>query len=57
MCSSDLGIAVLVALSQIKDFLGLRIAKMPGDFFGIVSTGSHEGAVRRLHFQPRQLGR
>lgn len=32
------GIAVLVALSQIKDFLGLRIAKMPGDFFGIVST-------------------
>ena len=32
------GIAVLVALSQIKDFLGLRIAKMPGDFFGIIST-------------------
>ena len=27
-----------MALSQIKDFLGLRIAKMPGDFFGIVST-------------------
>lgn len=27
------GIAVLVALSQLKDFLGLKIAKMPGDFF------------------------
>ena len=32
------GIAVLVALSQIKDFLGLRIEKMPGNFFGILST-------------------
>ncbi len=27
------GIAVLIALSQMKDFLGLKIAKMPGDFF------------------------
>ena len=27
------GIAVLIALSQIKDLLGLRIAKMPADFF------------------------
>ncbi|MGE5649262.1 MAG: SulP family inorganic anion transporter [Bacillota bacterium] len=27
------GIAVLVALSQLKDFLGLKIDKMPGDFF------------------------
>jgi SulP family sulfate permease len=27
------GIAVLIALSQIKDFLGIKIAKMPGDFF------------------------
>ncbi|HEY8099644.1 MAG TPA: SulP family inorganic anion transporter [Burkholderiaceae bacterium] len=27
------GIAVLIALSQIKDFFGLQIAKMPGDFF------------------------
>ena len=32
------GIAVLVAVSQIKDFLGLRIASMPGDFFGILSS-------------------
>ncbi|MBI5279066.1 MAG: STAS domain-containing protein [Burkholderiales bacterium] len=27
------GIAVLIALSQVKDWLGLSIAKMPGDFF------------------------
>jgi SulP family sulfate permease len=27
------GIAVLIGLSQLKDFLGLRIAKMPADFF------------------------
>lgn len=28
------GIAVLVALSQLKDFLGLTVARMPADFFG-----------------------
>jgi SulP family sulfate permease len=27
------GIAVLIALSQVKDFFGLAIDKMPGDFF------------------------
>jgi len=32
------GIAVLIALSQIKDYLGLSVAAMPADFFGIVST-------------------
>ncbi len=32
------GIAVLIGLSQIKDFLGLSIARMPGDFFGIVGA-------------------
>jgi sulfate permease, SulP family len=35
------GIAVLIALSQIKEFLGLTIAHMPGNFFGIVSTLGH----------------
>jgi sulfate permease, SulP family len=30
------GIAVLVALSQIKDFLGLKVGNMPADFFGII---------------------
>jgi SulP family sulfate permease len=28
------GIAVLIALSQVKDFLGLKIKAMPADFFG-----------------------
>ena len=32
------GIAVLIALSQVKDFLGLTIPKMPGDFFGILGA-------------------
>ena len=32
------GIAVLIALSQIKDFLGLSVASMPADFFGILRT-------------------
>ena len=32
------GIAVLIALSQVKDFLGLSTPKMPGDFFGILGT-------------------
>ncbi len=32
------GIAVLVGLSQIKDFLGLKVGNMPADFFGIIST-------------------
>ncbi|GIZ52153.1 SulP family inorganic anion transporter [Noviherbaspirillum aridicola] len=27
------GIAVLIALSQVKDFFGLRIDRLPGDFF------------------------
>ncbi|MBL0420128.1 STAS domain-containing protein [Ramlibacter sp. AW1] len=30
------GIAVLIALSQLKDWLGLDIARMPADFFGQV---------------------
>ena len=32
------GIAVLIALSQMKDFFGLHIDKMPGDFFAQVQT-------------------
>ena len=30
------GIAVLIALSQVKDFLGLKIVAMPADFLGIL---------------------
>lgn len=32
------GIAVLIALSQMKDFLGLKVAKMPGDFFAQIKV-------------------
>jgi SulP family sulfate permease len=32
------GIALLIALSQIKDFFGLPIAKMPGDFFAQIQV-------------------
>ncbi|CAL61161.1 putative sulfate permease (SulP family) [Herminiimonas arsenicoxydans] len=32
------GIAVLIALSQMKDFFGLHIEKMPGDFFAQIQT-------------------
>jgi sulfate permease, SulP family len=32
------GIAVLIAASQIKDWLGLDVAKMPADFFAMLST-------------------
>jgi SulP family sulfate permease len=35
------GIAVLIGLSQVKDFLGLSIVNMPADFFGILSTLGH----------------
>ncbi|SFB68689.1 sulfate permease, SulP family [Polaromonas sp. OV174] len=36
------GIAVLIALSQIKDLLGLSIAKMPADFFSqLGAIGEH----------------
>jgi sulfate permease, SulP family len=32
------GIAVLIALSQVRDWLGLGIEKMPGDFFNQVKV-------------------
>ena len=32
------GIAVLIALSQLRDAMGLDIAKMPGDFFGQIDA-------------------
>ncbi len=35
------GIAVLIMLSQIKDLLGLQIASMPADFFGILNALGH----------------
>lgn len=39
------GIAVLIGLSQLKDLLGLDIAKMPADFFSQIRTlGEHIGS-------------
>ncbi|MBU1818130.1 MAG: sodium-independent anion transporter, partial [Gammaproteobacteria bacterium] len=32
------GIAVLIALSQVKDWLGLSVDRMPGNFFSQVNT-------------------
>ena len=32
------GIAVLIMVSQVKDFLGLSVKAMPADFFGILHT-------------------
>ena len=40
------GIAVLIASTQIKDFLGLRIDRVPGDFLGrLRSIAEHWGTV------------
>ena len=40
------GIAVLIGLSQLKDVLGLDIAKMPADFFGqLHSLATHIGSL------------
>ena len=32
------GIAVLIALSQIKDFLGMQVTAMPANFFGVLQA-------------------
>ncbi len=40
------GIAVLIALAQVKDLLGLHIAQMPADFFGqIDAITRHAGSI------------
>jgi len=35
------GIAVIIALQQVRDFLGLPIARMPADFFAQIDTLLH----------------
>ena len=47
------GIAVLIMVSQVKDFLGLQVQRMPADFFGIVSTLS--GNVHTTNVQALAL--
>lgn len=45
------GIAVLIGLSQLRDLLGLQIAKMPGDFFGqLHALGAHLASFNRDAF-------
>jgi sulfate permease, SulP family len=48
------GIAVLIALSQLKDLLGLKIEKMPADFFG--ATRALGGAMHTLSVPTIALG-
>ena len=43
------GIAVLIALSQIKDFLGLDVKSVPADFFGMLSTLASASHSVNLH--------
>ena len=43
------GIAVLIALSQVKDLLGLPIAKMPAGFFAQIATIAEHIGEARLH--------
>ncbi len=45
------GIAVLIALSQLRDLMGLDIAKMPGDFFSQIGTlAAHIGSFNAYAF-------
>ncbi len=45
------GIAVLIALSQVKDWLGLKVAKMPADFFAQIGViASHLGTFNPWAF-------
>ena len=45
------GIAVLIALSQVRDWLGLDIAKMPGDFFSQINAiATHIGSFNPYAF-------
>ena len=45
------GIAVLIGLSQVRDLLGLDIAKMPADFFSQISTiAGHLGSFNLYAF-------
>jgi SulP family sulfate permease len=41
------GIAVLIALSQVKDFLGLSVTSMPANFFGMLTA--LKGAMHTLN--------
>ncbi len=45
------GIAVLIALSQLRDLMGLDITKMPGEFFAQIGTlAAHSGSFNPYAF-------
>jgi sulfate permease, SulP family len=45
------GIAVLIALSQIKDWLGLEVPRMPADFFNQIQVlAAHLGSFNPIAF-------
>jgi SulP family sulfate permease len=45
------GIAVLIALSQLRDLFGLRMASLPADFFGqVAALWSHAGTLNPAAF-------
>ncbi len=45
------GIAVLIALSQLRDLMGLAITKMPGEFFAQLGTlAAHAGSFNPCAF-------
>ena len=48
------GIAVLIAVSQVKDFLGLKIDKMPADFFHAVRAIFD--AIHTIHLPTLAMG-
>lgn len=50
------GIAVLIAVSQVKDFLGLTVPVMPASFFGMVSALGHALPSLNLHATALALG-
>ena len=50
------GIAVLIMLSQVKDFLGLKVNKMPADFFGMLRTLHEALPTFQIHAFALALG-
>lgn len=47
------GIAVLIALSQVRDFLGLRVQNMPANFFGML--GALQAALSTVNWYATAL--
>ncbi|MFA7504033.1 MAG: SulP family inorganic anion transporter [Burkholderiaceae bacterium] len=48
------GIAVIIALQQVRDFLGLQVEQMPANFFSMVSTFA--GAIHTIHWPAIAVG-